>query len=109
MSQAQAGSLSFPFAVYDAEQEWRYRCEVGSGRRRLARLAWATRRAQGKLMSVLRLMKALFTFEGGLDYVAWKLERHSGQAIEIPARVRRYPLVFMWPFFWGLYRRGIFK
>ena len=35
-------------------------------------------------LSVLRLLKALFTFEGGLDYIAWKLERHSGQRIEVP-------------------------
>jgi hypothetical protein len=58
---------------------------------------------------VLRLLKALFTFECGLDYIAWKLERHSGQRIEIPDRVRRWPLVFSWGFFWKLYRRGVFR
>ena len=64
---------------------------------------------QGKLLSILRLTKALFTFEGGLDYIAWKLERHSGQPIEIPPRVRRWPLVFVWGFMWKLYRRGVFR
>ena len=67
------------------------------------------RRALGKLMSILRLLKALFTFSGGLDYIAWKLERHSGQQVVIPARVRRFPLLFIWGFCWQLYRRGIFK
>ena len=57
----------------------------------------------------MRLVKALFTFEGGLDYIAWKLERHSGEKIDIPDRVRRAPLIFLWGFFWDLYRRGIFK
>jgi hypothetical protein len=57
----------------------------------------------------MRLVKALFTFEGGLDYIAWKLERHSGESIVIPDRVRRAPLIYLWGFFWGLYRRGIFK
>jgi hypothetical protein len=57
----------------------------------------------------MRLVKALFTFEGGLDYIAWKLERHSGESIVIPDKVRRAPLIYLWGFFWGLYRRGIFK
>ena len=67
------------------------------------------RRGQGKLLSILRLVKGLFTFEGGLDYIAWKLERHSGEEIHIPDKVRRAPLIHLWAFFWGLYRRGIFK
>ncbi|MEM0953508.1 MAG: hypothetical protein AAGI24_05140 [Pseudomonadota bacterium] len=104
-AQAHSGSLSFPFQVYDD----RYDCTVPVGRRKLAVLAWALRRVQGKLLSVLRLVKALYTFEGGLDYIAWKLERHSGQPVAIPDRVRQRPLIHMWGFFWGLYRRGIFK
>ncbi len=109
VSRHQAGSLAFPFAVYDSDDGLNYNCSVPASRRRWAGLAWALRRGQGKVLSVLRVFKALFTFEGGLDYLAWKLERHTGQQIEIPPRLRRYPLIFMWPFFWGLYRRGIFK
>ena len=100
-----AGSLAFPFSVYDDG----YRAQVPGHLRKHAAAKWRLRRAQGKLMSVLRLVKALFTFEGGLDYIAWKLERHSGEKIEIPDRVRRYPLIHMWGFFWGLYQRGIFR
>jgi hypothetical protein len=70
---------------------------------------WRRRRVQGKLLSVLRLLKALFTFEGGLDYIAWKLERHSGRRVEIPERVRRWPLLFVWGLMWRLYREGFFK
>ena len=87
----------------------RYTLHVGTSRRSLCRAAWKLRTLQGKLLSVARLLKALFTFEGGLDYAAWKLERHSGQHIEIPERVRRYPLIFVWGMFWDLYRRGIFR
>jgi len=54
-------------------------------------------------------LKGLFTFDGGIDYVAWKLARHSGQEVVVPDRVRRYPLLFMWGFFWRLYRRGAFR
>jgi hypothetical protein len=46
-------------------------------RQRWAR-AWALRRACGKALNALRLAKAAFTFEGGADYLAWKIERHSG-------------------------------
>jgi hypothetical protein len=104
-----ADSLAFPFAVYDADGECMYRSRVPAVTRRLSAALWLLRRLQGKLLSILRLVKALFTFEGGLDYIAWKLERHSGEKIVIPDRVRRAPLLFMWGFFWGLYRRGVFK
>jgi hypothetical protein len=87
----------------------RYAALVPHESRRAARLAWLLRRVQGKLLSILRLVKALFTFEGGLDYIAWKLERHSGQRIDIPPRVRRWPLLFVWPFMWKLYRAGVFR
>ena len=85
-----------------------YRAHVSATARRLAPLLWALRRIQGKTLSVARLVKGLFTFEGGLDYIAWKLSRHSGQRIEIPAKVRRRPLLHIWAFFWHLYRRGVF-
>lgn len=86
-----------------------YRASVAIWRQRLAGPAWRLRKILGKLLSVTRLVKAFFTFDGGLDYIAWKLARHSGQSIEVPDSVRRWPLILMWPFFWRLYRRGIFK
>ena len=58
------------------------------------------------MLSIMRLLKALFTFEGALDYIAWKLERHSDEPIIIPDKVRRAPLIHIWAFSWGLYRRG---
>ena len=101
--------FDFAFALYEQDGELHYRSQIGRARRRVAKVAWAMRRSQGKLLSVLRLVKALFTFEGGLDYIAWKLERHTGEKILIPDKVRRAPLIHLWGFFWDLYRRGIFK
>tara|TARA_R110002110_G_scaffold205066_1_gene416652 strand:+ start:44801 stop:45739 length:939 start_codon:yes stop_codon:yes gene_type:complete len=109
LTHSHAGSLAPHFAVYDDGQTLHYRYQTGTLRRLWCRLAWALRKGQGKLLSILRLLKALFTFEGGLDYIAWKLERHSGEKIDIPERVRKAPLLFLWGFFWSLYRRGIFK
>ncbi len=55
--------------------------------------AWAARRRHGKLLSVLRLLKATFTFDGGIDYLAWKITRHSGVAIAIAPWQRRHPIL----------------
>ncbi len=109
LTRQHAGRLGFSFAVYEQAGELHYRSQIGEFKRRISALAWVVRRGQGKLLSVLRLVKALFTFDGGLDYIAWKLERHSGVEILIPDKVRRAPLIHLWGFFWGLYRRGIFK
>jgi hypothetical protein len=86
-----------------------YQAEISSLRRFSNRVGWKIRAVQGKLLSLARLIKALFTFDGGLDYLAWKLERHSGVHIDIPEKVRRYPLIFIWGLFLDLYRRGAFR
>ena len=74
-----------------------------------ARLDWGARIAWGKLLSLLRLIKGLATFDGGLDYLAWKLERHTGRPIEIPERARRWPLLYLWPLVWRHWRQGTFR
>lgn len=74
-----------------------------------SRCKWFLRKIFGKVLSVVRLVKAYFTFRHGIDYLAWKLARHSGVTIEVPTKVRRYPLIFGWAFFLRLYRRGVFK
>jgi len=54
---------------------------------------WAARRVAGKLWSLARLIKAGFTFVGGADYLAWKIERHSGHRIELSQWQRRHPVL----------------
>jgi hypothetical protein len=54
---------------------------------------WARRRAEGKLLSIVRLAKASLTYAGGIDYLAWKINRHAGTKIEIKPWQRRWPLV----------------
>jgi hypothetical protein len=55
--------------------------------------SWARRRIEGKLLSVVRLAKASATFAGGVDYIAWKINRHAGTEIEIKPWQRRWPLL----------------
>lgn len=54
---------------------------------------WWARRLAGKFLSVLRLAKASLTYAGGLDYLAWKINRHAGTAITIKPWHRRMPLL----------------
>lgn len=75
----------------------------------LPRWGWRIRRGQGRVLTVLRLMKAALTFENGVDYVAWKLERHTGVALELTPRQRRYPLLFGWCVLWRLLRQGALR
>jgi hypothetical protein len=51
------------------------------------------RRLTGKGWSVLRLIKAAFTFQGGADYIVWKIERHSGEKIVLTDWQRGHPIV----------------
>lgn len=82
-----------------------------AGRRasRLTKASWGVRRVQGKLLSAARLIKAALTFDDGLAYLLWKLERHSGIQAEASARQHRFPLLFAWPLLWRLYRQGAFR
>lgn len=57
------------------------------------RTSWARRRREGKALTLLRLAKASATYAGGLDYLAWKISRHSGQPIAIKPWQRKWPIV----------------
>jgi hypothetical protein len=82
---------------------------IPTATRVVARAGWILRFAAGKVLSVLRLCKGFFTFEGAIDYVRWKIERHSGVRLELSPRARRHVLVAGWVVAWRLYRRGGFR
>ncbi|MBA2466164.1 MAG: hypothetical protein H0V46_00980, partial [Sphingomonas sp.] len=66
--------------------------QAGAARRGKAP-GWPARRVHGKLLSVLRLAKASATFAGGVDYIAWKINRHAGTDIRLKPWQRRWPLL----------------
>ena len=73
------------------------------------KILWFLRMFVGKVFSVARLLKALVTFDNPLDYLVWKIERHTGIK-EIPTQLqRKYPLLFSWPLLWRIYKRGGFR
>jgi len=77
--------------------------------RKFAPVTWGLRRVQGKLLSILRLLKAAMTFNEPLEYLLWKIERHTGLYIEPSQRQLDHPLIFAWPLLWKLHRQGAFR
>ena len=67
----------------------------GGGRREKSRaeFAWTMRKALGGLLSVSRLLKGVFTFHGGIDYIAWKINRHAPFTLSVRDWERRLPLI----------------
>lgn len=63
------------------------------GKPEVSPVSWKRRRLAGKLLSLARLLKAAFTFEGGASYAAWKIERHSGKKIVLSAWQKRHPVL----------------
>jgi hypothetical protein len=67
--------------------------EVPQFTRDQAERKWRSLRRNGKMLSIARLAKASFTFAGGIDYLAWKINRHAGTKIEIQPWQRKWPLI----------------
>lgn len=106
-----AALTAFPFIVRGQAdiRRHRYQAEIPSQIRRLNGMAWRARIVQGKILSVLRLLKGLLTFKGGVDYILWKIERHSGVRIEVGPGLRQLPPLAVLVIFWRLYRRNAFR
>ena len=66
---------------------------MSTAERAQGRKCWARRRREGKALTLLRLAKASATYAGGIDYLAWKIGRHSGQKIEIRPWQRKWPIL----------------
>jgi hypothetical protein len=102
-------TLSFPVDIQASDTPYRYTLHISDGTRRISRLDWTVRAWQGKMLSVLRLLKGIFTFRGGIDYILWKIERHSGIRVEASPRLKQYPLLAACVILWKLYCRGAYR
>lgn len=70
---------------------------------------WRRLRRNGKALTVIRLAKASLTFAGGIDYLAWKINRHAGTKIEIKPWQRRWPLLGAVTLLPRLFRAGAIR
>ena len=86
---------------WDVERYSRFAAAAGypgdrnysQAQRRASEKGWRQFQGRGKLVSILRLIKASFTFNGGAEYIAWKINRHAGTRIELKPWQRRHPLL----------------
>ena len=74
-----------------------------------ARTRWFFRRFFGKPSTAIRIISSAFTFEGGFDYVADKLERHSGVKIQASESQRKHPVLWSPVLAWKYWRKGAFR
>jgi hypothetical protein len=93
----------------EVRQPDRYRARVDATERRRCARQWRVRIFQGKLLSVMRLLKGWATFSGGTDYILWKIKRHTGVEEKLSPHMRRHPLLAVCVIGWRLYRRGGFR
>ncbi len=77
--------------------------------RQAAEDRWHRIQRRGKRASVLRLAKASFTFAGGIDYLAWKINRHAGTDIKLKPWQRRWPLLAAITLLPRLLKRGAIR
>ena len=72
-----------------------YKAIVPCPARFISRMTWTVRIVQGKILSTLRLVKGTLTFEGGVEYILWKIKRHSGVSLEVSPFLKRHPVLAM--------------
>jgi len=65
---------------------------------------WRKRQRLGKPLNVIRLLKATTTFDGAVRYAAWKVERHTGIALEVTPWRERHPVLAAPGVLWILWR-----
>lgn len=53
--------------------------------------------AGSKLRATVRWLKYVALYDDWLDYVVRKVERKSGETMDLSERERRWPLIFLWP------------
>jgi hypothetical protein len=64
---------------------WRERWRVGHFFRR------------SKTRATLRWFKYMLTFDDWLDYIVRKIERRSGERVELTRAERQFPVILLWP------------
>lgn len=94
--------------AFTAKPDGRMSPHLDVRQRRAGARRWTLRQRLGKPLNALRLLKAACTFDGAADYVAWKVERHSGIRLEVSDWQRRHPLLAAPGVYLRLRRLGVF-
>lgn len=73
------------------------------------RWRWHLARPIAKSLAFIRLLKSAMTFGDWLPYILWKVERHSGQKVEVTDRQRKHPILLGLPVLVRLVRQGVLR
>jgi len=94
-------------ALYGAPTDGQYALpREGKAR---AKRRWFLRRLLGRPAAGIRVLLGAATFDGGIDYIARKVENHSGVKLDPTPAQRRHPVLYSPVLFWKLWRKGAFK
>lgn len=74
-----------------------------------AEVRWTSFRRRGKLLTLARLAKATGTYAGGIDYLAWKINRHAGTELAIKPWQRKWPILGALTMLPKLFKSGAIK
>ncbi len=74
-----------------------------------AKRRWFFRRCLGKPAAALRVLNGAATFDGGIDYIARKVENHSGVKLDPTPAQRKHPVLHSPFLFWKMWRKGAFR
>ena len=102
-------ALALAGVPFEEAGEGRIRTRLSADERARGRAFWSRAAFAARLHSVPRLAKAAVTFEGGVDYALWKVERHSGVRVEAGPWQRRHPILSAIPLAFRAWRRGAFR
>ena len=94
---------------FESDNDQVLRPAITSRQRQRAAAGWKFRHVLGKPLNFIRLMKSAYTFEGGVDYLIWKIERHSGVKVELTPWQRRHPILASPRVLWNLRKRGAIR
>lgn len=70
---------------------------------------WRRKSFYGKCLNIARLVKAAFTFDRKVEYIQWKIERHTGRPLELTDFQKRHPLMAAPGVLWRLWRQGAIR
>lgn len=86
------------------ERDGRIAPRLSDAERRGILAWWNRRRRLGKSLNLARLLRAATTFEGAARYAAWKVERHTGIAVELTPWRERHPVLAAPGVLWRVWR-----
>ena len=94
-------------ALYGAAKDGLYTLPDSNASRTKRRWFW--RRVLGKPAAAIRILNGAATFDGGIDYIARKVENHSGVKLDPTPFQRKHPVICSPVMFWKLWRAGAFS